>query len=112
MENARTPTDDFPDHIVSTPWALQSYFSPSAEDVAPATDRFVRFDDNQKAYDVTLDAFEKVTRALASDNEIGSKWPALRDEKLAELQAIRQLLEKKEGWQSKLMAMGWGCLAI
>ncbi len=109
-ENARTPTDDFPDDIVDAPWALLSYFAPSTENVAPGADRFVRFDDNREAYDAALSALDAVTQGLASDNEIGSKWPAERDEKLAELCAIRQLLEKKEGWSSKLMAAGWAVL--
>jgi hypothetical protein len=114
MENAGTPTDDFPDDIVDTPWALQSYFGPSSDDVqhlAPAADRLVRFDHNEKAFDEALSALDAVSQALASDNEIGSKSPDQRDEKLAELRLIRQLLEKREGWQSKLMVAGWGVLA-
>lgn len=108
--NARTPLDEYPDDIVDTPWALQSYFSSSDEDMAPASDRFIRFDDNQEAYDAALGALDEVSHALASDNEIGSTSPEERDEKLAELRAIRQLLEKREGWQSKLVAASWGVL--
>lgn len=109
-ENSRTPTDDFPDEIVDAPWALQSYFSPPEGGMAPASDRFVRFDDNREAYDAALAALDAVSQALLSDNEIGDKLPSVRDEKLSELRLIRQLLEKREGWQSKLMMAGWGVL--
>jgi hypothetical protein len=109
-ENAHTPTDDFPDEIVDTPWALRSYFAQSDDRTSPASDRIVRFDDNQEAYNGAVDALDAVSKALATDNEIGSRSPTERDEKLAELRAIRQLLEKKEGRPSKLIAAGWGVL--
>jgi hypothetical protein len=111
-ENARTVTDDFPDEIVDAPWALESYFAPSGSDYVPAADRFVRFDDNQEAYNSALEAVDIVSRALAADNEIGSQWPLERDQKLAELKAIRLLLEKREGWRSKLIAAGWAALGF
>ncbi|MDR7154514.1 hypothetical protein J2W40_001326 [Sphingobium xenophagum] len=109
-ENARTPTDDFPDEIVDAPWAIQSYFSPRAAEMAPAADRFIRFDHNKAAFDAALKSLDDVYQALKSDNEIGSSQPDIRDEKLEQLKLIRLSLERGEGWQTKLISAGWGVL--
>ena len=107
--NARTPTDDFPDEIVDTPWTIQAYYSPGADDdiMAPTADAFVRFDHNAEAFQKALDALDAVSEALAADNEIGAHQLKARDEKLSELKAIRALLEKREGWRSKIIAACW-----
>jgi hypothetical protein len=78
--------------------------------MAPTADSYVRFDHNQEKYEAAVQAIDAVADALAADNEIGALHSMVRDEKLAELRAIRQLLEKKEGWSAKLIAAGWGVL--
>jgi len=105
-ENARTPTDDFPDEIVDAPWVLQSYFSASL-DLAPSADAFVRFDDNKPAYHAALQSLEAVSESLSKDNEIGARYPSERDQALQSINAIRLLLEAKEGWRSKLIHAAW-----
>ena len=109
-ENSRGLTDDLPQEIVDAPWPLQAYYAPDPETVVPAADRFVRFDDNQEAYATALSALDNVTEAVRRDNEFATREPEVRDRKLAELQAIRSLLEKKEGWSTKLLAIGWAAL--
>jgi hypothetical protein len=107
--NARTPTDDFPQEIVDTPWAIQTHYSPPPDDdlMAPTADAFVKFDHNEEAFQKTLSAIDAVSDALQADNEIGAAQPGVRDEKLAELRAIRALLEKREGWRSKIISAAW-----
>lgn len=108
--NARTPTDDFPDSIVDAPWAIQAYYSPPDDDRAPSADSFVRFDHNEEAYRKALDSIDEVHDALMADNEIGATDPEGRDRGLEELRAIRRILEQREGWRTKVIAVGWGAL--
>jgi hypothetical protein len=108
--NARTPTDDFPNEIVDSPWTIHAYYSPDEAGLAPTADRFVRFDDNAEVYDQAIQAIDRVADALASDNEIGAAVPAARDEMLEELKAIRNILENREGWITKLIALGGATL--
>lgn len=109
-ENAHTPTDDFPDAIVDTPWALHAYYSSGDDLLAPTADTYVRFDHNVEAFEAAARTLEDVQLALAADNEIGANNPQERDRALRELRAIRELLEKREGWKSKLITAGWGAL--
>jgi len=109
-DSARTPTDDFPDMIVDAPWAIHSYYSPNEDARAPTGDSFIRFDHNQAAYLSAIDSIDAVAYALTSDNEIGASDPEGRDHALEELRAIRHLLEKREGWATKLISVGWGAL--
>lgn len=107
VESARTPTDDFPDEIVETPSAIFNYFSVSREDYAPAADRIVAFDHNSGPYQDAIAAIEGVELALR-ENELGATHPEIRDEKLEELRAIRDLLAQPEASAGKLQAMAWG----
>lgn len=109
---ARTPTDDFPDEIVDAPWVIQSYFSPNESDGAPSADGFVRFDHNQVAFEDALEKLDAVFEALKGDNELGAEMPIVRDEKLNELQAIRALLEKREGWRSHFLSSAFMTLCF
>lgn len=107
MENARTPTDDFPIEVVETPFAIQSYYASVDQDLAPSADRLVSFDHNSATFQDAVQAIDAVAVALR-DNEFGSLLPNLRDEKLEELRSIRELLEKPEVQSSKLQMMAWG----
>ena len=109
-ENWKGLTEDLPQEVVDAPWPLQAYYTPDPEVVIPAADRFVRFDDNQEAYSEALTALVELTEIVRKDNEFATREPEIRDQKLAELQAIRSLLERKEGWSSKLLAVGWAAL--
>jgi hypothetical protein len=112
-ENAKSLTDDFPDEIVDMPFVLQSYYSVGSEfsdEFAPAADRLVNFDDNKPQLFEAISAVDAVITALAADNEIGAKYPDLRDEKLNELKAIREILDQETGWRSKVMVMAYSAL--
>ena len=109
-ENWKGLTEDLPREVVDAPWPIQAYYSPLPENLAPAGDRFVRFDDNQTAYESALAAVDAVAEAIRSDNQIGGESPEFRDHKLEELKAIKTLLEKREGWSTKLIAVGWAAL--
>lgn len=109
-QNYKGLTADLPIEVVDAPWAVQAYYSPNPDEAAPTADAFVRFDHNQDAFKVALESLDGVAEALRADNKFGAENPAVRDRKLEEISAIRQLLEKREGWTSKLIAMGWGAL--
>lgn len=111
MENARTPTDDFPDEIVETPFAIQAYYAAVDAPSAPAADRLVPLDHNSAAYIEVITALDSVASALL-DNELGATIPELRDEKLEELRSIRRLLEGSEVSASKLQMVAWGALGF
>jgi len=106
-ENWKGMTEDLPMEVVDAPWPFQAYYSPLPENAAPAADRFVRFDDNLEAYESTLSAIDAVSEAIRVDNELGGETPEFRDQKLEELTAVRKLLEEREGWSTKLLAVGW-----
>lgn len=107
VKNARTPTDDFPEEIIETPSAIFNYFSVSREDYVPAADRIVAFDHNSDPFKDAIAAIEGVELALR-ENELGAAHPEIRDEKLEELRAIRELLAQPEASSGKLQAMAWG----
>ena len=109
-ENWRGLLEDLPNEVVDAPWPLQAYYSPDPDAVVPASDGFVRFDHNAQAYQDALAAIDGVAEAVRSDNTFGAREPEARDRKLEELQAIRNLLEAKEGWQTRLLAVGWTAL--
>lgn len=109
-ENWKGLTEDLPTEVVDAPWPIQAYYSPLPENVAPAADRIVRFDDNIEAYEAAIAAVEAVSEAIRTDNRLGGETPEFRDQKLEELTAIRKLLEKREGWATKLLAVGWTAL--
>jgi hypothetical protein len=109
-ENFRGITRDLPWVLVDAPWPLQAYYSPLPENVAPASDRLIRFDDNEANFDAALEAIDEVAELVRAHNEFGSREPETRDQKLEELKAIRGLLEQREGWTTKLLAVGWTAL--
>jgi hypothetical protein len=51
-----------------------------------------------------------VIHALAADNEIGSRAPEVRDEKLAELQEIRKILQQRGAPLGRTAVLAWGAL--
>lgn len=109
-ENWRGITEDLPREVVDAPWPIQAYYSPLPEKLAPAADRYVRFDDNMEAYESALSAIDAVSEAIRVDNKLGGESPEFRDQKLEELKATRNLLEKREGWSTKLIVLGWTAL--
>lgn len=108
-ENIHGLYRDLPEGIDDAAFAVLNYYSPSY-DFAPASDRLVRFNHNSTEHKKAVEAVERVIVALAADNEIGSRVPEVRDEKLAELKEIRRILEKQSAPMGRTAMLAWGAL--
>jgi hypothetical protein len=111
-ENAKSLTDDFPQEIVDAPWAIQQYYASSEPRHLTTQDEIIEFRERDTERRAAISAIDAVIDALASDNSIGADEPLVRDEKLEELRAIKELLEQDRGWRSKIVLVAWGALGF
>lgn len=73
---------------------LEAAVTGGEEAGVPASDRYVRLDHNSPAYTQTVAALEAVVEAVRRDNEYGSADPDDRDQRIAELEAGKRLLQE------------------
>ena len=109
-ENWHGITRDFPDEWVDSLVVLQTHFAPDSVDLAPASDRFIRFDDNEAAFEEAIASLVRLQDTVRGDNRLDEIRPDVREDTLAEIRQIRELLEAGEGWAGKVGSVAWGVL--